>query len=126
MYDIIKEAGFEPIENRAIVIKYAPENLNQKLLNFFNMEFYVLQLCKENLILLPFSALALIVKKEIALEIPYDTIIAAKTESNGLNYTIIIQTKTDELKLSAQQEEHSDFRSSGALTLDAQGLKVVT
>ena len=29
VFEIIKEAGFEPIEDKGIVVKYAPENLRQ-------------------------------------------------------------------------------------------------
>ena len=42
VFEIIKEAGFEPIEDKGIVVKYAPENLSAKIANFFSMEFYVL------------------------------------------------------------------------------------
>ena len=50
VFEIIKEAGFEPIEDKGIVVKYAPENLSAKIANFFSMEFYVLQLCKDELV----------------------------------------------------------------------------
>ena len=57
VFEIIKEAGFEPIEDKGIVVKYAPENLSAKIANFFSMEFYVLQLCKDELVLVPFSTI---------------------------------------------------------------------
>ena len=31
VFEIIKEAGFEPIEDKGIVVKYAPENLSAKI-----------------------------------------------------------------------------------------------
>ena len=45
--DIVKSAGFEPIADKGIIVKYAPENLSAKIAQFFSMEFYVLQLCKD-------------------------------------------------------------------------------
>ena len=64
VFEIIKEAGFEPIEDKGIVVKYAPENLSAKIANFFSMEFYVLQLCKDELVLVPFSTITAGLKKE--------------------------------------------------------------
>ena len=63
VFEIIKEAGFEPIEDKGIVVKYAPENLSAKIANFFSMEFYVLQLCKDELVLVPFSTITAGLKK---------------------------------------------------------------
>ena len=74
VFEIIKEAGFEPIEDKGIVVKYAPENLSAKIANFFSMEFYVLQLCRDELVLIPFSTFTLGLKKEVTLQIPYSTI----------------------------------------------------
>lgn len=65
VFEIIKEAGFEPIEDKGIVVKYAPENLSAKIANFFSMEFYVLQLCKDELVLVPFSTITAGLKKEV-------------------------------------------------------------
>lgn len=44
VFNIIKEAGFEPIEDKGIIVKYAPENLSAKIAQFFSLEYYVLQL----------------------------------------------------------------------------------
>ena len=33
--EILREAGFDPIEDRGIVVKYAPENLSARLAQFF-------------------------------------------------------------------------------------------
>lgn len=65
VFEIIKEAGFEPIEDKGIVVKYAPENLSAKIANFFSMEFYVLQLCKDELVLVPFSTITAGLKKKL-------------------------------------------------------------
>ena len=51
----IQEAGYEPLEDRCIIVKYAPTNLSEQFAAFFNSEFYVLQMCKHEVILLPFD-----------------------------------------------------------------------
>lgn len=72
-WDIIKEAGFDPLENRGVIVKFALENLSEKFANFFSMKYYVLQLCTDELLLIPFSELSLELKKEISLQIPYSS-----------------------------------------------------
>ena len=49
VFEIIQAAGFEPLKDRGIIVKYAPGNLSEKIADFFSMEFYVLQLCREEL-----------------------------------------------------------------------------
>ena len=71
VWEIIRDAGFDPLEDRGIIVKYAPENLSGKIADFFSMEFYVLQLCREELVLVPFSTLTAGLKKEVTLQIPY-------------------------------------------------------
>lgn len=124
VWDIIKEAGFAPVENRGIIVKYAPENLSQKLKDFFSMEFYVLQMCKDEIVLVPFSAFTLALKKEVALEIPYSTIRSITVEEDLLNYRILVEMDSDRITLSTQQKELSDFRSSGFLSYESKGLKL--
>lgn len=41
VWEIIKSAGFEPVADRGIIVKYAPENPGDKTAQFFSMEFYV-------------------------------------------------------------------------------------
>ena len=90
VWEIIRDTGFDPLEDRGIIVKYAPENLSGKIADFFSMEFYVLQLCREELVLVPFSTLTAGLKKEVTLQIPYADIRSV--------------------------EELSEFRSSGALS----------
>ena len=40
VFEIIKEAGFDPIEDKGIVVKYAPENLSDKIAKFFSSSMY--------------------------------------------------------------------------------------
>ena len=88
VFEIIKEAGFDPIEDKGIVVKYAPENLSDKIAKFFSMEFYVLQLCKDELVLVPFSTITAGLKKEVTLQIPYSTIKSVEVTEDMLNYPL--------------------------------------
>ena len=51
----VQELGYQPLEDRCIIIKYAPENLSEQIMAFFNSEFYVLQMCEHEIVLLPFN-----------------------------------------------------------------------
>lgn len=124
VFEIIKEAGFEPIEDKGIVVKYAPENLSAKIANFFSMEFYVLQLCEDELVLIPFSTITASLKEEVTLRIPYSAIRAVNVTEDLLNYQIAITTDTDTIRLTAQQKELSGFRSAGMLAFYNDGLKM--
>ncbi len=122
--DIIKEAGFEPLEDKGIVVKYAPENLSERIADFFSMEFYVLQLCREELVLVPFSRITAGLKREVALQIPYSRIRSVDVAEDMLNKQIAITTDTDVIRLTAQQKELSEFRSTGMLAFYSNGLKM--
>lgn len=120
---VLAELGLEPLDDRAIIVKFAPENLSAKIARFFSMEFYVLQLCKDNLVLLPFSQLTLALKREVALEIPYSEIQSVSVDEDGLNYRITITTLDDTIRLTAQQKELMGFRTSAMLSWD--GIKFI-
>ncbi len=124
VWEIIKNAGFEPVADRGIIVKYAPENLSDKIAQFFSMEFYVLQLCKDEMVLVPFSTLTAALKKEVTLQIPYSAVKTVEVREDMLNYQIAITTDTDTIRLTAQQKELSDFRAAGALTFYSEGLKM--
>ncbi len=83
----------------------------------------MLQLCQEELVLIPFGVFSTS-KKEISLQIPYGDIKSVTVVEDGLNYQISITTDTDILRLTTQQKELSDFRSSGTLTIYSEGLKI--
>ena len=76
VYKVINEAGLKALENKCIIVKYAPHNLSAKILEFFNSEFYVLQLCEHEIVLIPFNLMTLnmTLKKEELLVIPYSRI----------------------------------------------------
>ncbi len=118
---IIKELGYEPKEHACIVVKYAPDDtLGSKLTNFFTLEYYIMQLCEEEIVFIPLQAIffaGMFPKKEIALRIPYDTIRSVNiTEvQNTLNYEVTFTTDTDTIRLSVQKKEWSEFRSAGTV-----------
>lgn len=120
---VLAELGLEPLDDRAIVVKFAPENLSAKIARFFSMEFYVLQLCTDKLVLLPFSQLTLALKREVALEIPYSAIQSVSVNEDGLNYRITITTLGDTIRLTTQQKELMGFRTSAMLSWD--GIKFI-
>ena len=74
--EIIKSAGYEPVEDRCIIVSYAPENLSDAIVKFFGVstEFFVLQICENELVLVPFGKLDWGLKKEVTLAIPFDEI----------------------------------------------------
>ena len=120
---VLAELGLEPLDDRAIVVKFAPENLSAKIARFFSMEFYVLQLCTDKLVLLPFSQLTLALKREVALEIPYSEIQSVSINEDGLNYLVTITTLDDTIRLTTQQKELMGFRTSAMLSWD--GIKFI-
>ena len=60
IWEIIKAAGYEPIENRSIVVSYASSNLSDAIIKFFTeaKEFFVLQICREELVLVPYGKIS--------------------------------------------------------------------
>ena len=109
----IQEAGYKPLEDRCIIVKYAPANLSEQFVAFFNSEFYVLQMCEHEIILLPFNTTWGNLRKDVSLVLPYGDIQWVELKDDMLNTVITIQTKSDTIRLTTQQAELSDLRSSG-------------
>ena len=109
----VQELGYQPLEDRCIIIKYAPENLSEQIMAFFNSEFYVLQMCEHEIVLLPFNTTWGNLRKDISLVLPYEDIQSVELEDVKLNTVITIRTGSDTIRLTAQQAELSDLRSSG-------------
>lgn len=63
VHDFVKDAGYTPIPDRAIIVTYAPANLSDKIARFFSNEFFALQMCENSLVLLPFGRMSMILKK---------------------------------------------------------------
>ncbi len=118
---IIKELGYEPKEQACIVVTYAPDDsLGSKLSHFFTLEYYIMQMCEEEIVFLPLQVIffaGFFPKKEIELRIPYDTLRSVEiTEvKNTLNYEVTLTTDTDTLRFSVQKKEWSEFRSAGTV-----------
>ncbi len=109
----VQELGYQPLEDRCIIIKYAPENLSEQIVAFFNSEFYVLQMCEHEIVLLPFNTTWGNLRKDISLVLPYEDIQSVELEDVTLNTVITIRTRSDTIRLTTQQAELSDLRSSG-------------
>ena len=57
---IIKELGYEPKEHACIVVNYAPDDsLGSKLSHFFTLEYYIMQLCEEEIVFVPLRVIFL-------------------------------------------------------------------
>ena len=108
-----QEAGYKPLEDRCIIVKYAPENLSEQITAFFNSEFYVLQMCEHEIILLPFNTTWGNLRKDVSLVLPYGDIQWVELKDDMLNTVITIRTESDTIRLTTQQAELSDRRSSG-------------
>lgn len=122
--DILINAGFEPVEDRGIIVKFAPANLSAAIANFFSMEFYVLPMCRDELVLVPFSQLTDALEKSVTLEIPYASIRSVEVSEELLNDRITITTDTDVIAFTAQQKELSGWRTSSVLSWYMDGLKI--
>ena len=108
-----QEAGYKPLEDRCIIVKYAPENLSKQIMEFFNAEFYVLQMCEHEIILLPFNTTWGNLRKDVSLVLPYGDIQWVELEDDMFNTVITIRTGTDTIRLTTQQAALSGLRSSG-------------
>ena len=109
----IQEAGYKPLENRCIIVKYAPANLSEQFVAFFDSEFYVLQMCEHEIVLLPFNTTWGNLRKDVSLVLPYGDIQSVELGDNKLNTIITIRTGSDTIRLTTQQAALSDLRSSG-------------
>lgn len=78
-------------------------------------EFFVLQICRGELVLVPFGKLDWGLKKEVTLAIPFSKIRDVEMKKAGLNDYLTIRTEEDVITLSIQQKELSFLRSSGIL-----------
>ena len=112
-----RQAGYKPLENRCIIVKPNPGNLSDKVVSFFKSiiecELCVLQMCKTELILLPFDKMWTYLKKEVSLVLPYRDIESVELTDDMFNTVITIHTKEDTIQLSTQQKALSDWRMSG-------------
>ncbi len=70
-------------------------------------------MCEHEIILLPFNTTWGNLRKDVSLVLPYGDIQSVELEDAMLNTVITIQTRSDTIRLTTQQAELSDLRSSG-------------
>ncbi len=109
----IREAGYQPLVDCCIIVKYAPKNLSEQIPAFFKAEFYVLQMCKHEIVLLPFNRVWRYLCKDVSLVLPYEDIQSVELEDVKFNTVITIRTRSDTIRLTAQQAALSGLRCSG-------------
>lgn len=103
----LEEIGLEPVGNRAILVQYAPnDNLGDKLAHLFTSEPYILQMCKNELVLLPMHtriAVGIVLyyslENKVALQLSYSSIQSVEITGKGTNYMVSITTDTDTIRL---------------------------
>lgn len=114
---IIQEAGYEPIEGKGIIVKYAQENLSAKIAKFFSMEYYVLHLCKNEIVFVPFNTITAGLKSEVSLAIPYSKIqsVTLKEDFFELHYYSNNGQRCFEFNRTAKRIERFSFYCSACL-----------
>lgn len=111
------EIGLEPVGNRAILVEYAPnDNLGDKLANFFSLECYILQMCKNELVLIPIhtrvvagAVASCSLENKVALQLSYSSIQSVKITEKGINYMVSITTDTETIRLLSPKKGVSTF-----------------
>ena len=108
------EAGYEPLEDRCIIVKGAAGDLSEKIVRFFFfLDVAVLQMCENELILLPFESFWGTLEQDVSLVVPYADIESVKLTDDLLNVIIDIETSGGSVRLTSQQKGLSDIRLSG-------------
>lgn len=113
--EAVLKVGYKPKERRAIVVKYQGDNVVESVVKTVFPSFYVLQICEDEILLLPFSNWDQMLKAKVHIAIPYKDIVNIDVESSMLNYNIEIKTKDEDIKLNTQKSELSGLRLSGLL-----------
>lgn len=108
------EAGYEPLEDRCIIVKGAAGDLSEKIVRFFKTwDVTVLQMCENELILLPFESFWGTLERDVSLVVPYADIESVELTDDLLNVIIDIETSGGSVRLTTQQKGLSDIRLSG-------------
>lgn len=114
VWEYVVNAGFTPLEDRCIIVKGAAGDLSEKIVRFFETcDVAVLQMCENELILIPFDPLWATLERDVSLVVPYADIESVKLVDDLLNVVIDIETSTGGVRLTTQQKELSDLRLSG-------------
>ena len=79
VWEYAMDAGFTPLEDRCIIVKGAAGDLSEKIVRFFETwDMAVLQMCENELILLPFESFWGTLERDVSLVIPYADIESVK------------------------------------------------
>ena len=114
VWEYAMDAGFTPLEDRCIIVKGAAGDLSEKIVRFFETwDVAVLQMCENELILLPFESFWGTLDRNVSLVVPYADIESVKLFDDLLNVVVDIETSTGDVRLTTQQKELSDLRLSG-------------
>lgn len=109
------EAGYTPLEDRCIIVKGAAGSLSDKIVRFFyTCDVAVLQMCENELILLPFDPNCATVERDVSLVVPYSEIESVKLVDDLLNVIIDIETNSGGVRLAHSAEgaeRHPDSRA---------------
>ena len=108
VWEYAMDAGFTPLEDRCIIVKGAAGDLSEKIVRLA-----VLQMCENELILLPFESFWGTLDRNVSLVVPYADIESVKLFDDLLNVVVDIETSTGGVRLTTQQKELSDLRLSG-------------
>ena len=104
VWEYAVDAGFTPLEDRCIIVKGAAGDLSEKIVRFFETcDVAVLQMCENELILLPFSPLWATLERDVTLVVPYEDIESVKLVDDLLNVIIDIETRGGAVRLTTQQ-----------------------
>lgn len=116
VWEYIKQAGYEPLEGRSIIVRSAASDLSDKIVKFFkwSSDLYVLQMCENELVCLPFDPNWTTLCKEVSLVIPYHDIESVDFSEDLLNTVIGLHTQEGDIRFTTQQDALSDCRISGA------------
>ena len=100
VWEYAMDAGFTPLEDRCIIVKGAAGDLSEKIVRFFETwDMAVLQMCENELILLPFESFWGTLERDVSLVIPYADIESVKLIDDLLNVVIDIETSTGGVRL---------------------------
>lgn len=103
VWEYAMDAGFTPLEDRCIIVKGAAGDLSEKIVRFFETwDMAVLQMCENELILLPFESFWGTLERDVSLVIPYADIESVKLIDDLLNVVIDIETSTGGVRLTTQ------------------------
>ena len=100
VWEYAMDAGFTPLEDRCIIVKGAAGDLSEKIVCFFETwDMTVLQMCENELILLPFESFWGTLERDVSLVIPY-----------AANVTAEYVTRAEEVKPLLERQVYSSVK----------------